>query len=202
MIRNIVMDMGWVLVEYKPSEYIRRFLSDENDIAVMEKEMFHAPEWLENDRGTIAPEKFLSTVCSRIPERLHEAAAQIWEHWYEYIKPITDTNALAVDLKRNGYRLYLLSNVSKKYYDFRKLIPALPFLDGQFVSADVHFIKPEEEIYRLFFQRFDLNPQECFFVDDCAENVAAGEQFGMRGFCYQQDIGALRLALQNAGVAV
>jgi putative hydrolase of the HAD superfamily len=202
MIQNIVFDMGWVLVEYKPLEYIREYLQDENDIATMYQKMFNAPEWLENDRGTISREDFINLVCARIPERLHPAAKQIWEHWVEYIKPIAETNELAAELKEKGYRIYLLSNVSERYYSFRKLIPALPYFDGEFVSADVHFIKPEKEIYELFFQRFGLNPQECFFIDDRAENVAAGEQFGMPGFCYQQDVQSLKLTLRGAGIRI
>lgn len=202
MIRNIVFDMGWVLVEYKPLDYIREFLKQEDDIAAIYQEMFNAPEWLRNDRGTIEPDEFIHTVCTRIPERLHPAAKQIWQHWHEYIKPIGETNTLAEQLKKNGYHVYLLSNVSERYYLFRDLMPAVSCFDGEFVSADVHFIKPEKEIYQLFFERFGLNPEECFFIDDRPENVAAGEAFGMCGFCYGQDIGALKIALKNAGVTL
>lgn len=202
MVRNIVFDMGWVLVEYKPLEYIREFLKEDADVAIINEQMFNAPEWLQNDRGTIEPEEFIRIVCSRIPERLHPAARKIWEHWHEYIKPIRETNALAEQLKKNGYHVYLLSNVSERYYLFRDIMPAIPCFDGEFASADVHFIKPEKEIYALFFARYGLNPEECFFIDDRPENIAAGETFGMRGFCYGQDINALKLALQNVGVAI
>lgn len=202
MIKNIVFDMGWVLLEYKPPEYIRRWVADPADIELIDREMFRTQEWLKNDRGTIEPEDYLNFVLSRLPQRLHAAAAQIWEHWFEYLTPIPETNRLAEQLKRNGYRVYLLSNVSKKYYIFRGLIPCHEFFDGEFVSADVHTIKPEPEIYRLFFKQYNLNPAECFFVDDRAENIAAGQAFGMQGFCYQQDIAALKNALVQSGVKV
>ena len=202
MIRNIVFDMGRVLLEYEPLEYIREYLKDENDIEIMNREMFNASEWPENDRGTISSDQFISLVCARIPERLHLPAKQIWEHWYEHLKPIEETNAIAADLKKRGYQVYLLSNVSVKYYVFRRLITAIPFFDGEFISADVHYIKPEREIYELFFQKYNLDPRECFFIDDCAENVAAGEQFGMSGFCYRRDIDALKFALEHAGVRI
>ena len=194
--------MGWVLLDFKPEEYIHEFITDENDTELLMREFFGGPEWQDSDRGTISDEHFLTMVCARLPERLHSTANQLWEHWYEYLKPIQNTSELVGELKGKGYRIYLLSNTSDKYYRFREGIPAIKFFDGEFISADVHFNKPEKEIYQLFFQRFHLNPEECFFIDDREDNIAAGEQLGMRGFRYMQDIDALRLALRNAGIAI
>ncbi len=202
MIRNIVFDMGWVLVEYKPKEYISEFIQDEADAAEIYEKMFRAPEWLNNDRGTVDPDDFIQLVCERIPARLHPVARQIWEHWHEYLKPIAETNALALQLKKNGYHLYLLSNVSTRYHLFRHIMPATSCMDGEFISADVHFIKPEKEIYQLFLGRFALNPAECFFIDDMPENIAAAKQAGIQGFCFSQDVNALKDALKDAGVTV
>ncbi|NLJ30700.1 MAG: HAD family phosphatase [Clostridiales bacterium] len=202
MIKNIVFDMGWVLLEYQPIDYIRRWISDETDAELVNSAMFRPKEWLQNDRGTIEPEEYLRFALSHLPKRLHADAAQIWEHWFEYMVPIPETNELARQLKGRGYRVYLLSNVSKKYRQFRGLIPCVPVLDGEFISADVHTIKPEPEIYRLFFDRYGLRPEECFFIDDREENIAAGEAFGMRGFCYRQDINGLKTALNQAGVEI
>ena len=118
------------------------------------------------------------------------------------MKPIMSTNRLAEELKEKGYRIYLLSNTSKEYYIFRKQIPSIESFDGEFISADVHFNKPEKEIYELFFKQFQLKPAECFFIDDRADNIATAEKLGMRGFRYQQDTNALRLALKNADITI
>lgn len=200
MIRNIVFDMGWVLLEYKPIDYVRRWVPGAADAELVNRAIFEPEEWLQNDRGTVEPEDYLRFVLSHLPQRLHGPAAQVWGHWFEYLTPIPETNALARRLKESGYRVYLLSNVSRKYYRFRHLIPCHDVLDGEFVSAEVHAIKPEPEIYRLFFEKYSLVPSECFFIDDREENIAAGKAFGMQGFCYRQKIGELEDALREVGV--
>ena len=86
------------------------------------------------------------------------------------------------------HKLYLLSNfdsetfalLKKKYAEFFKRF------DGIMISADVGCLKPENKIYETFFKRFNLNPKECFFIDDQAENIAAAKKFGMRGFTFGQ----------------
>jgi putative hydrolase of the HAD superfamily len=202
MIKNIIFDMGWVLLEYKPEDYVRKYVVDEDDVKLVNQEFFGGPEWPMNDRGTISDEEFISRVSERLPSRLHSSVKQLWEEWHSYLKPIESTNRLAIRLKERGYRVYLLSNVSVKYHIFRNLIPAVPFLDGEFISADIHYIKPEQEIYRRFFEKFRLNPEECFFIDDNPDNIAAAESLGMRGFLYEQDTEKLILALQNHGISI
>ncbi len=202
MIKNIVFDMGWVLLEYKPEEYARRFVTDENDVKQICREFFGGPEWPLNDRGTISEEDFISKVSARLPSRLHSDVRRLWEEWHHYLKPIESTNRLAIELKEKGYGIYLLSNVCVKYHIFRTCLPAVAYMDGEFISADIHYIKPEEEIYRQFFQKFYLNPEECFFIDDNPDNLAAAASLGMRGFLYEQDTEKLIVALRNQGISI
>ena len=61
-------------------------------------------------------------------------------------------------------------------------------------------MKPEPEIYRSLFERFSLKPEECFFIDDREDNIAAGEAFGMKGFLFEQDIDALKDALRRENI--
>lgn len=202
MIQNIVFDMGRVLIHYQPPEYVKPFVKEEADQRLLLNAIFDAPDWPDNDRGTVTYEEFLERIRSRTPERLYHAAEQVWKNWILYLTPIPETNQLAMELKRCGYRLFLLSNVSTRYYEFRKTIMAIDNFDGEFLSAEVHRIKPDPEIYRLFFQRFALNPEECFFIDDNPDNIEAARKLGMPGFCYGQDIAELRRALADAGIRV
>lgn len=47
--------------------------------------------------------------------------------------------------------------------------------------------KPDEKIYARLFDMFSLNPEECFFVDDTEENIAAGRRCGMDGFDFSME---------------
>lgn len=200
MIRNIVFDMGWVLFSYQPKDFVNKFCPNREDAELVNRELFDAPEWAETDRGTLTDEEYLKLVLSRVPQRLHEVTRWLFLNWHEMPQPFPEMENLVKELKQNGYGLYLLSNMSSRFYRFYQRIPAVKYFDGMVISSDVHQMKPEPEIYRTLFERFDLEPEECFFIDDRLENVGAGEALGMKVFCYRQDVGELKDALHAEGV--
>lgn len=201
MIRNIVFDMAWVLFEYRPMDFLRKYLP-EQDAELVNRELFCAPEWAQLDLGAISEEDYLAVVLGRMPPRLHAMTAYLYGHWHEMPTPIPDVERVVGRLKQNGYGIYLLTNMSSRFYRFYKKIPAVRYFDGMVVSADVHAVKPEPEIYWELFRRFGLKPEECFFIDDREENVQAGRKLGMRGFCFSQDAEELCAAMRLAGVRV
>ena len=201
MIRNIVFDMAWVLFEYRPMDFLAKYLP-EGDAELVNRELFCAPEWKETDRGTLSDEAYLAAVLGRLPPRLHTAATYLYAHWHEMPAPIPAMESVVSRLKQNGYGVYLLTNMSSRFYRFYKNIPAIRYFDGMVVSADVHAVKPEPEIYLELFRRFGLSPEECFFIDDRPENVQAGCRLGMQGFCFRQDTDELCTVLRRAGVRV
>lgn len=52
--------------------------------------------------------------------------------------------------------------------------------DGAVVSGEEGVIKPDPAIYRILLDRFALDPERAFYVDDRIENVRAAEEVGMR----------------------
>lgn len=202
MIKNIVFDMAWVLFRYEPMRFTREFVPDGADAELVHRELFCAPEWLETDLGTLSDEDYFTLVSTRIPGRLRETARYLYEHWHDVLLPIDEMEPVVSRLKENGYAIYLLSNMSRRFYRFYQNIPAMRYFDGMVVSADEHCVKPENKIYLTLFRKYGLLPEECFFIDDRPENVETGRRLGMRGFCFQQDVPALCAALQETGVDV
>lgn len=203
MIQNIVFDMGKVLISFDAEHYLRRFVPDPADHEIVRRELFRSVEWVRLDRGTITDEAAARAVCTRLPERLRPCVRTILENWHQDIPPLDGMYELARELKQEGgYSLYLLSNTSEKFHDFRKNIPALEFFDGEFISADWHLLKPEPEIYSAFLAHFRLNPRECVFIDDFPPNIEAALNAGMSGVVYHGDTEALRRGLRALGVRV
>lgn len=201
MIRNLVFDMGGVLFTYDPAAFVRKYCPNPQDADLVNRELFGAPEWAELDRGTMEDAEYLSLILTRVPERLQTVTAYLFRHWHEMPCPLPEMEPLVRALKESGKKIYLLSNMSARFYRFYRKIPAMRHFDGMLVSADVHAVKPDPEIYRVLFDRFGLTPEECFFVDDTLQNVKAGEKLGMRGFWFRRDVGALRAALRAAEAA-
>lgn len=202
MIHNIIFDMAWVLFEYEPLEFTKNYVTDEADAGLINNELFCAAEWDLTDRGTLTDDEYLSIVLQRLPRRLHGPARYLFEHWHKALKPNERIESLICGLKKSGYKIYLLTNMSRRFYKFYKNIPAMKYFDGAIVSADEHTVKPEPEIYLNLFKKFNLKPEECFFIDDRPENIAAGEKLGMRGFCFRQDVNELAVALSGAGIKI
>ena len=200
MIHNIVFDMGGVLINFDAQRYTARFVPDPADYELIHRELFRSVEWIRMDRGSITDEEAVACVCRRLPERLHQAVADILEHWHQDIPPLDGVYDLVEELKGKGYGIYLLSNTCTRFHSFRKNIPALRFFDGEFISADCHLVKPEPGIYLRFLEQFTLRPEECVFIDDVPLNIEAAIRCGFYGLVYHGDPARLRRELRALGV--
>jgi putative hydrolase of the HAD superfamily len=80
--------------------------------------------------------------------------------------------------RQAGLRTALLSNSWGAIYP-RDLFPEL--FDAVVISAEVGMRKPEERIFLHAAELLGLEPGECVFIDDIAENVAAAQAAGLVG---------------------
>jgi len=203
MIKNVVFDMGQVLIAWDPDRLIARLGYTGEDAALLRREVFSGPEWQSLDRGTPSIEKCLEGIYRRIPERLRpvtERLARAW--WVEELWPIEGMAELVREVKGLGCGVYLLSNASSFLHRYFHRIPGSECFDGKIVSADHKLLKPQPELYRILFDTFSLEPSECFFIDDNPANVEAAYQLGMPGAVFFQDLPRLRRELNEAGLPV
>ena len=64
--------------------------------------------------------------------------------------------------------------------------------DGVLFSASVKYIKPQPKIYEIFFEKFNLKPETCFFVDDRKDNITGANNCGMDGYVFDGDVAKLK----------
>lgn len=187
MIKNIVLDMGNVLLDYDPEVCLNKFLGTEKDRAVIRRELFEGPQWIEGDLGYIKDAERFYEVSKRVPERLHEALKNCVLEWMMCMHPVPGAREFCDEAKEKGYKLYVLSNASDAFYDYFPRFAPLSYFNGVVVSCDIHMIKPERGIYEYLFEQYHLLPEECFFIDDREENVEAAKRTGMNGAVFQRD---------------
>lgn len=200
MIKNIVFDMGNVLVHYQPAEFIQLFVSDPDQQKLLLEKIFHSVRWIQYDRGVITNEEIITQVCQEVPESLHPVVTELVMNWYKEIKPLPEMGSVLRALKDQNYQLYILSNAPTDFYQFKDIVPEIECIDGCFVSSDWKVIKLEAEIYTAFCQHFRLLPSECYFIDDLPNNVEAALNRGMDGFVYRGDVEALIKDLERVAV--
>ena len=201
-IKSIIFDMGGVLVDFSPDRMLGRHFPEELH-EMIKKETFLSTEWKEMDRGTLEVEDAVKIMCSRLPENLRtEAAKMIIDHDTE-MPPIDEMYPVAEALHSKGYSIYLLSNCPMWLYDFAQHIPVFRFFKGYIVSAEYKCIKPEKELYFKLFEKFNICPEECFFVDDSEKNIETALRLGMKGHCFaDRDVEKLKTALSDEGVII
>lgn len=203
MIRNIIFDMGRVLLDYDPFKVCRQYTNKAEDVEQMARALFSSPEWVLLDRGDITEEEAMAIVRERLPdERLKHMADLCMAHWHEYnVSPMPGMGDLVKTIKERGYGIYLCSNASLRLRVFMNRIPGIEYFDGVLISAEERLLKPEPAIYMRLFEKFSIRPEESFFIDDIMENIEGARACGMDGYCFaDQDLDRLKAALCELGV--
>lgn len=195
MIKNIIFDMGNVLLDFDPEYCLGKYCSDEAEKELIREVLFRAPVWLMADRGVISDRDRYGLIKDNIPQRHWAALKNCCDHWEDCMDPLTGAQDFVRDCKAAGYKIYILSNASDLFFTYFNNFAPLEFFDGAVISCRELLLKPEREIYERLFRRYDLNPAECFFIDDREENVRAGEALGMRGHIFRNDYDVLRKRL-------
>ena len=158
MIRNIVFDMGMVLLEYDPVKVCWEYTDNPEDVEWMRRELFDSKEWSLLDEGTLTDAQALEREQKRLPnEHLRWLAKESLEHWHEYniwAKP--GMGELVKELKEKGCGIYLCSNCSVRLRVFEHEIPGIEYFDGTLVSAEEKLAKPNPAIYERLFEKFHL----------------------------------------------
>lgn len=202
-IKNIVFDMGRVLLDFSPEKVLKPYFTDEADCAYMKQVIFDSGEWDRLDAGEFSEAEALEMWLAETPDHLKEALRTMFAEWHNYLTPIDGMAELVAELKKNGYRCYLCSNTAARFEVYWQEREALRLLDGRFVSAFHKLMKPDAAMYRKMFETFSLIPEECFFVDDRIINIEGAAKLGMRGFLFETyDVDALKEAMRREGIRI
>lgn len=203
MIDTIVFDMGQVLIRWQPEIMLQQYHLTDDEMKLLNTELFKSVEWVQQDRGIISEEAVASQVCARLPEKLHEPVKTLVYSWHKrHLVPMPGMEELLRELKGKGYRIYLLSNASLALREYFPRIPGSDCFDGLMVSAEEKLLKPQHEIYEALYERFSINPSTSLFIDDAPANIEGSILTGMDGIIFRGDVPRLRRELHKKGICV
>ena len=205
MIRNIIFDMGNVLIYFDRNIFLDRVgLENPEDRELLNREVYLSLEWSRMDRGSLTDEEAAEIIARRVPEHLRETVHRLVNEWERPILPIAGMEELVRELKRNGYGIYLLSNASLAHHDYWPKYPIAGLIEPSrvFISADVRLLKPEPAIYEAFLAKYGLDPADCVFLDDFSLNVLFAREAGMDGIVFFGDVPRLRRELRALGIEI
>ena len=178
MIKNIIFDLGNVLLNFKPLEYLSKKILEKHCADQLYEEIFKSSEWLMLDRGLIIESEAIDRICDRNKVK-SQLIRDLMNDWYQMLTPIEGVVEVLIELKRKGYKTYFLSNFHllafedvTKRYDFFKSF------DGGIVSYKEKLMKPEKDIYDKLMKTYEINSQESIFIDDTRENIEGAAKLG------------------------
>lgn len=184
MIRNIVFDIGNVLIGFDAMDYLISLSGEEKAVRIAEA-VFGSGYWQELDIARLSEDEILELFYSAAPD-LREEIKESFDRIGECVEKLDWPVPLIDSLKEKGYRVYFLSNMSEHVKaSNREAFDFVSHMDGGIWSCDVHVIKPDTGIYKILFEKYGLVPEECLFIDDHKENISIGKKLGMKGIVYK-----------------
>lgn len=202
-IRNIIFDMGGVLIKFDTNHFLDRFkVNNEEDRNLLKHEVFESEEWKMMDKGLLNEDEASLIIQNRVPDRLKETVKKLVCDWYKPIMPVEGAYDLIRELKDNYYNIYLLSNAGSNHKNYWPNVPGSDLFDGLVVSAYVKYVKPHKEIYSYLLDTFGLNKEDCIFIDDLNENVKTAAEYGIKSIVFDGDYDKIREQLVDNGVKV
>ena len=191
-VKNIIFDMGRVLLKFDPYVSLNAYCEKEEDKALIYKELFEGPEWIMGDEGKITNGQRYEFVKERVPEVLHRTLKLVVENWDMCMEPVENAQEFYGFVKEKGYHTFVLSNACNRFYNYFPKHYDLESFDGVVVSSDVKMIKPNPAIYEYILKKYNLKPEECLFIDDVKANVEAAEAVGIKGFLFKNNYEELK----------
>ena len=192
--KNIIFDFGNVIGRFNGRYILQHFCSSEEDYQILAGSIFS--RWPDLDKGTLDYELNIETVASEVPARLEENVRTFFRDWPVYVDLLPQTVDFIRELRQTDAKIYLLSNASTYFAEWFSDREPIKDFDGIVFSAPLKMAKPEPEIYQYLFNRFDLRPEDCFFIDDLEENIKTGKSLGMDGIVFTGDIDAVKNSIE------
>ena len=183
MIKNIIFDLGNVIINYNQKKIINNFTEKEEEIKYIYDEIFHAPEWTLMDLGDITNDEAIEIINKRNEFKYEKLTQEFLHEWHKKQPINRDIVEIAKILKNNGYNLFVLSNMANQTYEYFKNDEFFSLCTGIVISAHEHVKKPDEKVYRLLLNRYNLNAEECLFIDDddSGKNYETANRIGIKG---------------------
>lgn len=177
-IKNVVFDVGNVLVRWNPMEIVRLTFGDSDEVEELATSIFQNKLWLSLNKGEMSERTAIEQFQNHF--NFNEEVA---EQLFYYVKNtqilLFGTSQLLNNVKTAGYKVYALTdNVTeivdylKEKYDFWHLF------DGTIVSAEVGCLKPHSEIFSHLLNQYEIQAFESVFIDDVIQNIEGAQQLG------------------------
>ena len=187
MIKNIIFDLGDVIVDYNPDDYLKQFNLQNEEIEFLKKEIFSGIEWNKADKGEYKNiTDLVSSLCIRIPEYKDIIPEILTDNYAEAQTIRKPEENLFFKLNASGFRMFILSNTPKYAIDYlKKKTEIFNLTEGELYSFEEGVLKPDKQIYLKLLKKYNLIPNETVFIDDNPNNIKTANELGIHGIVFK-----------------
>ncbi len=177
-IKNIIFDLGGVLVDWNPEYLYKKVIQDDTKRKWF-LDTICTNDWNEKqDAGRLIQEAN-NELLEKYPA-YKDLILSYYERWEEMLNgPIVGTVDIFRQLKtKEKYNIYALTNWSAETFPRAlQIFDFLHWFDGRVVSGEEMTRKPFKEIYETILNRFNLVAENTIFIDDNLRNINAAKEF-------------------------
>lgn len=185
MIKNLVFDFGKVLVAYDFKRVVRKFFDNQEDFELYYS-TYVTEEFLGKCDKEDKPVREIFREAGEKDPRFARELMMFHDSYQEFvIGEVPGMRELLERYKKQGYKLYGITNWCSPVYKVMERFEIFNLLDGRLLSCEEHLIKPYPEIYLRFLEKFGLKAEECVFADDKAPNIIGARNVGMYGIVFE-----------------
>ena len=195
MIKNIAFDFGGVIFDLDYEGAIAAFRQMGLPDADQRLDRYHQRGIFEDlESGRIGPEAFIQALQPLCTRPLTMDAVRT--AWLGYVgAPVNEQKLAYLDeLRRRGYRTFLLSNTNPFVQSWAESAsfsasgrPLGSFLEKCYTSYEVGIMKPDEGFFRHMLSDAATRPEETLFLDDSPANIATAEALGIQTLLVQKN---------------
>ncbi len=197
-VKNIIFDLGGVLIDWNPEYLYKKIIPDENQRKWF-LENICTFEWNEEQDGGRTIQEANKILIEKYPD-FKEWIESYYARWEEMLSgPLQETVELFKELKKkNTYSFYALTNWSAETFPRAlEIFDFLHWFDGRLVSGEVNLKKPQQEIYELIISKYNLIPEQTLFIDDNVRNINAAKETGLICLHFQSSSQVKNYLLEN-----
>ena len=204
MIKNLVFDLGNVLIEWNSEKILTSFEPEKERRQLLRQVIFESGIWHQTDKGELSLKEACDKVLAKLDDSYHSAVQNIFYNWYEVVEVYSGLQEQIGLWAEQGYRIYILSTTCEIFYHIEKagLLPIYPLLSGYILSSEVGIVKPEPEIYQKLLKKYEIDPTESVFIDDIQANLDTAAELGFETILAEREsdnILAMQDLLQEKG---
>lgn len=180
MIKNLVFDLGNVLIEWNSEKILTSFEPEKERRQLLRQVIFESGIWHQTDKGELSLKEACDKALAQLEDSYHSAVQNIFYNWYEVVEVYSGLQEQIRLWADQGYRIYILSTTCEIFYHIEKagFLPIYPLLSGYILSSEFGDVKPEPEIYQTLLRKYGIDPTESVFIDDIQANLDTAAELG------------------------